>query len=133
MAMENRLLRRDPLLHGRIGARTGERKSGRKLLHSSYIIDSEPLTSDFPSEIQLCDPKKARTRTRTVRLGKWCRDVTGVFRSGRRIGRKSASPRVAYNNVQCEFINSRTLVRKRELILWLDKKKRVLYFLFKDL
>lgn len=57
--------------------------------------------SDFLGEIQLYDPKKARTRTE--RLGKWCRDVTGVFDS-REEGLEENRRRHACG-VRGEFIN----------------------------
>ncbi|KYM92117.1 hypothetical protein ALC53_01180 [Atta colombica] len=101
-----------------------EQENERKRLHSSYIIDSKPSGSDSPSEIQLCDPKKARTRAR-METGQIVSRRYRCFRFGKgRIGRKSTSPRIWHiMAIQYESINSKTLADivsryKKKLILW---------------
>lgn len=136
MAMENRLLRRDPGSHkeGRVEADrvAGKRGGGRGIrLHSSYIIDSELRARTFPVKFNYAILKKAGTRTRTERLGKWCRD--GVFDSkgGGLEKNRRRHTRAVYNDIQYEFINSRTLaditrMHKKQIVSTEENEIRIL-------
>lgn len=61
MATENRLLRRDPGSHRDEGRGQKGRKAGGNGCIRRISLIANPGHSDLPSEIQLCDPKKART------------------------------------------------------------------------
>lgn len=107
MATENRLLRRDPGSHGGEERGQGGRKAGGNDCIRRISLIANPGRADFPSEIQLCDPKKARTHTngetrQTAMLP--------VFSIRLEEGLKENRRRDACgNDIQCESINSGTL------------------------